>query len=263
MKTTICQRLFYGLALAFGLGACSVTSPYWGYEPASTSTAIPFQAFATSTATPVVVECADDTNAHGWPTDGEASYIVAASLPVSTSAMLDSTGGKIYSASGNVVLPSTCWKYFGEWGFWQANIRVSQVVPAIGGGTTKRIYSSYDLTGLACLGQKTGAGASWFAALGQGCEKTYLDSDEQIPYIVLRFDGDSSGAGSSEQSAKVTGAAKRAAKKFAADSLEGAGPAVQQIVPLTREQQQQLQQGIKTGAAASAQFALPAGISLK
>src|SRR5688572_26011300 len=113
------------LLLAAGQG-CAITSPFWGYVPDSTSDPIPFQAWASSTANPVVLECADDTNAHGWPTDGEASYIHVTNIPVSTSVSLDPSGSSVYSASKTLALPNTCWKYFGDYDFWQANIRLSQ-----------------------------------------------------------------------------------------------------------------------------------------
>jgi hypothetical protein len=171
------------------LQACAATSPHWGYVPASTEAAIPVQAWTSHTTNPVVVECATATSAHGSPSPGESAYIVAANLPVAAANVLDSEGNVLHSASASVTMPSQCWDYFGDYDFWQLNLRVSQIQPAPGGGTTKRIFSSFDTAGLECLGSTIGAAASFYGFVGQGCEKTYLGEDEQIPYIVLRITG--------------------------------------------------------------------------
>lgn len=171
------------------LQACAATSPHWGYVPASTEAAIPVQAWTSHTTNPVVVECATATSAHGSPSPGESAYIVAANVPVAAANVLDSEGNVLHSASASVTMPSQCWDYFGDYDFWQLNLRVSQIQPAPGGGTTKRIFSSFDTVGLECLGSTIGAAASFYGFVGQGCEKTYLGEDEQIPYIVLRITG--------------------------------------------------------------------------
>jgi hypothetical protein len=213
---------------AIGLGAiaaaaqgCAISSPHWDYVPASTSAPIPFQAWATSQTNPVVVECADDTNAHGWPTDGEASYVFVANLTPSATASLDPGGSRVYSASGSHALPSTCWKYFGDYDFWQANLRLSQVVDG-----SKRIFSSFDKPGLECLGREVGKARQWLGFFDK-CEKRYLGSSDKIPYIVLRIDGYAEGLGSTAQS---QARAKLAAP--AADQRIEKLPAVQSIAPI-------------------------------
>jgi hypothetical protein len=165
-------------------GGCSITSPYWDYVPASITTPIPFQAWTLSTAAHYV-ECANDTTGHGSPSAGEASYINAATLWPSSQPSLDSVGAAIYSASKQVTLPSACWKYFGDYDFWQANVRVVQ----LGADGKKQPLRSYDLDGLECLGRENGKVARWNGHLNKGCEKTYLGSSTVIPYIVLRIEG--------------------------------------------------------------------------
>jgi hypothetical protein len=222
------------------LQACAVTSPYWGYVPASTEAAIPVQAWTSSTTNPVVVECATATNAHGSPDPGESAYIVAANLPVAAGDILDSEANVMHSASGSVTMPSQCWDYFGDYDFWQLNLRVSQVQPAPGGGTTKRIFSSFDSAGLDCLGSTNGAAASFYGFVGQGCEMTYLGEDEQIPYIVLRITGYENGL--TRASARI-GAARPHKDPDAVDPAvrQSDAPRLTPIVPLTLQEVDRLQ----------------------
>lgn len=234
------------LALAgVALQACAVTSPHWDYVPASTTAAIPVQAWTSYTTNPVVVECATATSAHGSPSPGESAYIVAATLPVAAADILDSEGNVLHSASANVTMPGQCWDYFGDYDFWQLNLRVSQVQPAPGGGTTKRIFSSFDNAGLECLGSNIGAPASFYGFVGQGCEKTYLGEDEQIPYIVLRITGYEAGLGR----ARSAPAARRPAKNR--DEVDPAlrpkdAPRLTPIVPLTLEEVDRLHEAAQS-----------------
>ena len=218
------------------LPGCAVTSPYWGYVPASTEAAIPVQAWTAYTDNPVVVECATATSAHGWPTPDESAYIVAANLPVASADIRDSDGNVMHSASGNVTMPSSCWDYFGDYDFWQLNLRVSQLQPNTSGdGTTKRIFSSFDLDGLECLGRENGAAASVYGFVGQGCEKTYLGETTQIPYIVLRIDGYENGlARARGRAAPVR--ARKSPSSVSPDELSKDAPKLTPIVPLTLEE---------------------------
>lgn len=210
LRTSTCALL---TTLGLGAAACAVTSPYWGYVPESTSATIPVQAWTPYNSAPVVVECAQATNAHGGPSPDESAYIVAATIPVGGTANLDSEGSAMYTAAANVNIPSQCWDYFGSYDFWQLNVRITQLQPnALGGGTTKKVFSSFDLNGLSCLGSENGAAGSWYGFLNQGCEKTYLGEEEQIPYIVLRINGYNNGL--SAQAASMTSA--RRAKSSAA-----------------------------------------------
>lgn len=222
------------LLCAFCAGGCAVTSPHWGYVPASTEAPIPVQAWTAHTGAPVVVECATDTTAHGSPYPDESAYIVAASLPVSGAENLDAEGAAMHTASGMVSFPSDCWEYFGSYDFWQLNLRVSQIQPASEGGTTKRIFSSFDVAGLECLGRENGAAASWFGFLGKGCEKTYLGQTNQIPYIVLRIEGHAAGLGRASTLSKRTKLADREPVK--PDVRHKDAARLTPIVPLSREE---------------------------
>jgi len=238
--------LFRAVVMAAGaLPGCAVTSPHWGYVPESTEASIPVQAWTAHTGHPVVVECATATSAHGWPSPDESAYIVAANLPVSSSALLDAQGSVMHSASGNVTMPSSCWNYFGSYDFWQLNLRVSQLQPnTTGGGTTKRIFSSFDLDGLECLGRENGAAASFHGFVGKGCEKTYLGQDEQIPYIVLRIQGYQNGL------AQANLSNLRAAPAGPHQNPSSVDPSVRQksaprltpVIPLTRDDLERLRQ---------------------
>lgn len=238
MKRIICSGMrthagptLVGMLAAMALSGCVVTSPYWDYVPASTSAPIPFQAWTTSNAAPVIVECATATTGHGNPADGEASYIVAASMPVSASASLDAQGVGMYSASANVALPSDCWDYFGSYDFWQANVRISQTA-AWSGEVRKVVFSSFDLTGLECLGRENGKRASWFGFLNQGCEKNFLGTSTKIPYIVMRIDGFAAGRSGVRPVSAPTPGDRSAVRPDVL--IKGAAP-VQQIVPLPKE----------------------------
>lgn len=187
-------RLLGLIALNLTASACTVTSPHWDYVPESTSATIPVQAWTPYTSAPIVVECAQNTNAHGGPSPDDSAYIVAATIPVSTGALLDSDGNSMYSAAANVTIPSACWDYFGSYDFWQLNMRITQMQPnPLGSGTIKKVFSSFDLSGLSCLGSTNGAAGSFLGFVNQGCEKTYLGSDELIPYITLRIEGYNNG----------------------------------------------------------------------
>lgn len=219
------------IVLAIVLSGCAVTSPYWGYVPASTSAPIPFQAWTPKNDAPVVVECATSTTAHGNPTDGEASYIVAANIAVSASKSLDGAGGALYSASASVILPSSCWDYFGDYDFWQANVRVSQTTNW-SDGTHKVIFSSYDKPGLECLGRETGKRASWSGAVGHDCEMTYLGESTKIPYIVLRIDGYAAGASAATGAGFAPSGARRDRREVRPTVRVAGAPPVQAIDPL-------------------------------
>ena len=176
-------RFVAGTLLTGLFAGCVITSPHWDYVPASISTPIPFQAWNAST-TPLFVECADDTGAHGNPSAGEASYIPAATLNTSSLASFDSAGNAIYSASKQVTLPRVCWKYFGSYDFWQANVRVVRLQDG-----KKVPLSTYDLKGLECVGRENGKVGRWYGFVGKGCEKKYLGTSTAIPYIVMRING--------------------------------------------------------------------------
>jgi hypothetical protein len=159
---------------------CVISSPTWDYVPSSTEAAIPFQAWTTSNETPVTLECATDTEAHGSPVNGDASYIHVADLQTADTGSLDASGYVVYSVSGMHALPSRCWKFFGDYGYWQANLRVTQVIDG-----EMHSFSSFDNAGLECLGRENSKAGSWFGFTDK-CEMRYAGKTDKIPYVVLR-----------------------------------------------------------------------------
>lgn len=213
------------------LAGCAVTSPYWDYVPDSTSAPIPFQVWSDGTSA-VYVECANDTGAHGNPSAGDASYVAAATIHPNTQPSLDSAGAALYSGSTQVVLPSACWKYFSDYDFWQANVRVVR----LGSDGKKVPFSNFDKAGLECLGREVGKAASWFGALNKGCEKHFLGSDTATPYIVLRIDGYANGVASAAAPAPSSSDEKAKKLKPPADGRASGLPKFTEIPLATPEQ---------------------------
>ncbi|MET0287919.1 MAG: hypothetical protein ABW352_25745 [Polyangiales bacterium] len=163
------------------LEGCAITSPHWDYEPASTSAPIPFQAWSPS-ANALYIECAEETSAHGAPS-GE-SYIAVATLQPGSSPLVDSAGQSIYGASLHVALPTSCWDYFGDYDFWQANVRVVMIDEE----GKKVPFTSYDQSGLACLYREITKAGRWNGHVNKNCEYRLSDG-ELAPYVVLRIEG--------------------------------------------------------------------------
>ena len=171
------------LAWIAATGGCVISSPSWDYVPAAKDAPIPFQAWTTYKASPVQLECATDTEAHGYPVNGDASYIHITDLKTADTGSLDASGYMVYSVSGMHVLPSECWKFFGDYGYWQVNLRVVQEIDG-----EKHYYSSFDNAGLECLGRENSKAKSWFGFIDK-CEMRYAGSTDKIPYVVLRVGG--------------------------------------------------------------------------
>jgi hypothetical protein len=184
---TLQRNLMLGL-LACCSGACAITSPYWGYEPESTSAPIPFQAWTVDKAHPIQLECAQETNAHGAPAKGDASYIHVTDLAFSGAGSMDPSGYQVFSAAALMALPKVCWRYFPEYDHWQTTLRMTQMIQ-----DEKRIYSSFDQAGLECLGRENGKAHSWFGFRDK-CEMRDLSGNQKMPHIVLRIKGYAAGA---------------------------------------------------------------------
>lgn len=219
------------------------TSPEWDYEPDSITAQMPFQVWTTSASSPVKIECATDTGGHGNPTNGDASYITAANLWPDTHPHYDGFGSIMYSASTMMALPNSCWKYFSAYDFWQANIRMSQLVSG-----EQRIFSSFDRTGLECLGRENGKEHSWMGYLTKGCEKTYLGSSTIIPYIVLRIDGYSNGLNGASAGVQAVDAKVNASlSPPPADAMPKNMSEISQIQSFDVAQLRQIQSAAKRG----------------
>jgi hypothetical protein len=200
------------------------------------------QVWTPYTSPSIVVECATATTAHGSPDPDESAYVVATNLTVSSADHFDSSGQTMHSAAAMVTFPSRCWNYFGDYDFWQINLRVSQIVPDGYGGTTKRIFSSFDNAGIACLGREVGAAGNWLGFVGKNCEMTYLGSSDLVPYIVLRINGYSAGLGTA---AALAPARAKKSPPPAPNQQPSKGLKLTPIQPLTAAQLEQLKSATK------------------
>ncbi len=174
VKTAI-KLLGVGIAM-LSLSGCLLTSPYWNQEFSSHTNQIPLQAWTTSSTQAVTFECSPAY--HGglypyWGPTWSAVTTVSPDLP----GALDNAGSRIYSVSYKAVLPGSCWRQDPGNGIWYAAIRAVQ---------NGNEYNTFDITGLECLGRENGKAASWFGWIGDGCTKTYSNSNNNIPYVIFR-----------------------------------------------------------------------------
>ncbi len=163
---------------------CAMTSPNWDYVPESTTTPIPFQAWAFDAEQALQVQCAPDTVGHGASAQGDAGYVRVADVHAEPQPLMDVLDTPIYPVRARVVLPPACWERFDAYGYWQANVRMVQAM-RIRGETTQQGLSSFDRRGLSCMRREAMMGTSWLAVVGK-CQKQYSNADERIPYVVLR-----------------------------------------------------------------------------
>jgi len=181
-------KLGLGLLTVSFLSGCLITSPYWNQEFSNHSSAIPLQAWTNHNGHPVRVECSKAF--HGGlypPSSGSWSHVT--NLYPQNPGVLDPSGTRVYSAGAKMVLPASCWRaettsaglrYF-------AAVRMIQTKPKVfGSGLEDVTFSTFDKTGLECLGREIGKDASWFGYAGEGCAKTYSGSTTEIPFVIFR-----------------------------------------------------------------------------
>lgn len=162
------------------LGGC-ITSPYYAQIFDSRSDPIPFQIWTTDKNQDITIECAK-ASAHGNPYNGEGSYQLVATLTPASEGLLDADGNSIYQASGQAVLPSDCWRNY----HYNNGVNWITVVRVLQGTNGDDLIYTFDKAGLKCLGEKNGQHASWFGWLGDGCEKTYINTGEPIRTLFLQ-----------------------------------------------------------------------------
>ncbi len=174
LKTSL--KLFAVGAVMLSLSGCLLTSPYWNQEFTSHTNQIPLQAWTTKSGDAVTFECAQAYHGGLYPYWGPTWNTVTTVNPDLPGA-LDNQGSRIYSVSYKGVLPASCWRQDPANGVWYSAIR------AVQDGSE---YNTFDLTGLECLGRENGKAASWFGWIGDGCTKTYSNSNNNIPYVIFR-----------------------------------------------------------------------------
>lgn len=177
----VCNSAKVALAV-FGmlcLSGCLI-SPFYGQKFPSRADAIPFTLYTTDKSKSITIECAK-ASAHGGPYNGNNSYQAVATVWPSTQGMRDPSGNTVYSASTSKVLPSDCFRYYN----YSDSYDYITVVRVLQGGSDQQIYT-FDEPGLACLGQWTGSGRSWFSWLNKNCQKKYINTGETIRTVFLR-----------------------------------------------------------------------------
>ena len=158
---------------------CLLTAPYWNQAFDSHTDAVPIQAWATSTTTDITLECIQAYHGGLYPPFGPHNWTHISTITPDLPGSVDGDGSRIYSVTRNSPLPLSCWREDPANGTWYAAVRALQGSSA---------YSTFDIAGLECLGREDGKDASWFGWIGEGCTKTYSNSNNNIPYVIIRAD---------------------------------------------------------------------------
>ena len=169
-------KLAAAAGLLFSLSGCLLTSPYWNQVFDSHTDSVPMQAWTTDSGSTITFQCAQASHGGLYPYWGPTWHHVANVNPALPGSV-DSFGTRIYSAARNHPLPNNCWRQDPANGVWYAAVRALQDGDE---------YNTFDISGLECLGRENGAAASWLGWLGDGCTKTYSNSNNNIPYVIFR-----------------------------------------------------------------------------
>lgn len=155
-------------------------SPYSGQKFSSRSDDIPFTVYTADKTKSITIECAKAT-AHGNPYNGDGSYQLVKTIWPATQGMRDPSGNVIYSASTNESLPPDCFRYYD----YADEYDFITVIRVLQDGSDSAVYT-FDKSGLACLGDWTGAGRNWFHWLSKGCHRVYTNTGGVIRTVMLR-----------------------------------------------------------------------------
>lgn len=164
------------VAVLISLSGCLLTSPYWNQEFTSHTNQIPLQAWTTDSSEDITFECSPAYHGGLYPYWGPVWSPIITISPELPGALAPN-GGRIYSAAYKNVLPANCWRHDPANDIWYAAIRAVQDGDA---------YSTFDITGLECLGRENGKAASWLGWFSKSCTKTYSNSSNAIPYVIFR-----------------------------------------------------------------------------
>jgi hypothetical protein len=96
------------------------------------------------------------------------------------SGIADSNGLTIHPVNDSRVLPSACWRLDPANGQRYAALRATQQ-----GGPAGGLYT-FTQSGLSCLANAYTNSGSWAAWLGEGCHRTYSNSSNHVPFVIIR-----------------------------------------------------------------------------
>ena len=161
------------------LSGC-LTSPYYGQIFNARTDLIPFEIWTYDKNQNITLECAQ-ASAHGGPLNGGGSYQPLTTVNPPNQAHFDYKGDEIYHAGKQVVIPSSCWRYYpySDGTNYITVVRINQ-------GTLEQdsIYT-FDKNGLGCLGEWVGK-KGFYGWFGKGCEKRYTNTNNAIKTVFLK-----------------------------------------------------------------------------
>lgn len=170
-------------AISVPLTACVLDSPYFGQTFASTTTAIPIQAWTGDNNRTVRIECSKAYHAGIYPWGGPEVWLPVADLTPSAVPSYDPNGGVTYSAGIKQALPAACW--YADNAYtppkYMTALRATQL-NANGSTVTFRVF---DAGGLECKGREVGKSRSWTGWVNAGCALTYSNSTTLLPWVRI------------------------------------------------------------------------------
>jgi hypothetical protein len=174
-------RRIAGIAALSALSGCAMTSPYWNQSFTSHTAAIPIQTWTFDSTQVVKVECAQAYHGGTYPPFENPTWVLVSNISPQTTGALDPKAAVVYGAGVSTPLPPGCWRQDPGNGIWYAAVRATQ---ASGSGGTSQ-FTTFDITGLECLGREVGKGASWTAWTDKNCAMTYSGSTQTIPFAII------------------------------------------------------------------------------
>lgn len=167
------------IALA-GLSGCLLTSPYWNQEFEDRTDLIPLQAWTNDKDKDIVFECTKAFHGGLYPSAGTADWVHIVTSTPQEQSLKDSFGNKVYGSGKKRVLPESCWRQEPGNGLWYSAVRARPE-----GSSAEDAFNVFNKTGLKCLGEETGAAASWYGWLNKGCELANSAGDKAT-YVIFR-----------------------------------------------------------------------------
>lgn len=168
-------------AVALALPGCLITSPYWNQVFDSHTDKVSMQAWVNDKTLTVKFQCAQAYHGGLYPFGGTPTWHLVQNVAVSDTPIYDPAGAAVYTAGIYKALPSQCWRQDPSNNVWYAAVRASH--PTSNG---PEFYHTVDKNGLECVGRENGKAGSWYRWFTAGCYKTYLNSDEHVPYVIIR-----------------------------------------------------------------------------